>query len=520
MNVPEETGEETAVGTGAGQQPSAVGTETGQQPSAVETGEKTGYVKCPVCRETVTEQGKGTHFRNRHSNLPYDEYKNRFESAPPPPKETGETGLEKKESIYKGEVKANEILRNILEKHPDIPGKVVDEIMDWAQFGDIQPYLVTQLLMGMKGISNHTASLVGFKYQMALSALRGEAPPQWPPMMGIPQQQGGFNMPWPTPQTQQPPAYGLYQNVPPNSNARGSDKGRVFTVEDFEHMMNEREKRSKEENEKNALMETLNLVRRGMDNLNARVSGLEQGGGVKKPSEEGGFDKRIWDAIAKDTADRITGAKGELKPDQIRTIVSDEVRKHASPPPSGKRNQYDMEVEKATHNAEARKIEAEEKRKGYEAIAAGIRDGFGSLGWNIGAGASGGPTRSGPSPEAQTEARAPTTEPQPMEWRDGLWYTHCVYSDCRAPMAFEDGKSTVMCPSCRRVIQVQPTEEELKQKVQPEETPKVEKPAEAPKEAPEKPEAKPGKPEKEPKREEEKPTGATKATGNAGGVVT
>ncbi len=160
----------------------------------------------------MAEQGKGTHFRNRHSNLPYDEYKDRFEPAPPPPKETGETGLEKKESIYKGEVKANDVLRNILERHPDIPGKVVDEIMDWASFGDIQPYLVTQLLMGMKGISNHTASLIGYKYQMALSALKGEAPPQWPPMMGVPQQQGGLNMPWPIPQVQQPPPYGLYQS--------------------------------------------------------------------------------------------------------------------------------------------------------------------------------------------------------------------------------------------------------------------------------------------------------------------
>ncbi len=61
-------------------------------------------------------------------------------------------------------------------------------------------------------------------------------------------------------------------------------------------------------------------------------------------------------------------------------------------------------------------------------------------------------------------------------------------------MVFEDGKSTVMCPSCGRVIQVQPTEEELRQRVQPEERPKAGEPVEAPK----------GKPEEEPKHEEEK----------------
>lgn len=45
---------------------------------------KTGYVKCPVCGEPVTEQGRGTHFRNKHSDLVYEEYKTQFEPTPPP----------------------------------------------------------------------------------------------------------------------------------------------------------------------------------------------------------------------------------------------------------------------------------------------------------------------------------------------------------------------------------------------------------------------------------------------------
>jgi len=48
-------------------------------PTAVGTGGKTGWVKCPVCGEVVTDQGRGAHFRNSHPDMPYDEYKAKFE---------------------------------------------------------------------------------------------------------------------------------------------------------------------------------------------------------------------------------------------------------------------------------------------------------------------------------------------------------------------------------------------------------------------------------------------------------
>ena len=495
---------------------------------------------CPHCRATVrpvaVDTDRGVRYRCPECN--------KFMTlAEKKPEEVT------RESIYEEESDPNKILREILEKNPDVKQAHVEEVMDWAHYsGQLTPGDVVQILTSMKGVNVNLAQIIGRKYLLALSKEMGV---KASPLVfgGIPQQQGGFNMPWPTLQAQQPSPYGPYQPPyqPPrqsspyqgrsaNPDARSGlskeevveilkaqNKEREFeetkreletlkkgggtpgkekapTLEDFERMMDERDERVREGSEKNALMETLNLIRRGMDNLNTRISTIERSELPKKSEEGESFDKKIREAIAKDISDRITGAKGELKPDQIRTIVSDEVRRHAPPPlpppPSGKRNQYDMEVEKATHNAEARKIEAEEKRKGYEAIAGGIRDGFGSLGWNIGAGASGGPTRSGPSPEAQTEARAPAAEPQPMGWRDGLWYTRCVYSDCRAPMAFEDGKSTVMCPTCRRVIQVQPTEEELKQKVSAEKSKTPETKIEAKKEEPK---------HEEPRREEEKP---------------
>lgn len=233
--------------------------------------------------------------------------------------------------------------------------------------------------------------------------------------------------------------------------------------EEFQRVIDERDKRDKEERDKSALMQTLNNVNKALDNLNTRVSDIEKGGVPKKPSEENSFNKTILEAIGKDISDRITGVKGELTPDQIRLVVGDEVKKHFPSSPSGTRNQFDMEVEKAQHEARARMMEAEEKRKGYEAISGGIRDGLQGLGWNIGAGASGGtPKESSSVPKTKTET--PAAEPQTMEWKGGLWQTNCPFNDCRAPLTFEDGKSTVMCPSCNRVIRVQPTEEELGQK--------------------------------------------------------
>ena len=43
-------------------------------------------------------------------------------------------------SPYKGELDVNGILQDIISKHPDISGKVRDEVMDWAERkGGLQP---------------------------------------------------------------------------------------------------------------------------------------------------------------------------------------------------------------------------------------------------------------------------------------------------------------------------------------------------------------------------------------------
>jgi hypothetical protein len=44
----------------------------------------TGYVSCPVCGETVSSKGRYVHFRNAHTQLDYNEYKDKFTPVMPP----------------------------------------------------------------------------------------------------------------------------------------------------------------------------------------------------------------------------------------------------------------------------------------------------------------------------------------------------------------------------------------------------------------------------------------------------
>jgi len=50
----------------------------------------TGYVTCPVCGETVSAKGRYVHFKNAHTQLNYNEYKDKFVPAPPPPEKREE----------------------------------------------------------------------------------------------------------------------------------------------------------------------------------------------------------------------------------------------------------------------------------------------------------------------------------------------------------------------------------------------------------------------------------------------
>ncbi len=433
--------------------------------------------------------------------------------APPSPLEK-----EKQETLWKEDVEPTEVLRSILENHPDVTSSQVGEIMDWAKYGLIEPYVLTQLLASMRGMTDRRAALIGYKYGLALNKIQGKSHLSFPNfVMGL-QQQGGGSLPF----LSMPQSWNR-QSSPqggPQGGDGGMSEGRVLKL------LDDRERKVEEKKKENTLMQTLSGIQQAFDNLNERISSIEQSGPTAKTVEKvkNPLQEQIDVALGKRFSSVILGEDPSL---EKLKIIARELKGSAPTPAPGSRNQYDMEVEKATHEAAARKVEAEEKRKGYEAVGGGIRDGLQGLGFNMGAGLSAGPAGITPTPtqpktmapsEPQLPIRGadgqlyvecphchtspmipegqarvvcpscsgivnimtreeatrtnevrgvemPAAEPQPMDWRDGYWHTRCAYSDCRSPIVFEDGKSTVACPACHRVIQVQPTEEELKQKV-------------------------------------------------------
>ena len=112
-------------------------------------------------------------------------------------------------SPYKGPVDATFILRSILAKHPDVPEKVVNEILSWADYGFIHPTQLAYLLQSMRGIQSTTANIVAQKYSLALQKASAEGKMQMPPPVGggmMPPQQYGFPIsPIIQPQTGYPP---------------------------------------------------------------------------------------------------------------------------------------------------------------------------------------------------------------------------------------------------------------------------------------------------------------------------
>ena len=79
------------------------------------------------------------------------------------------------QGLYKDEPNTSSILNEILTKHPDIPAKVKDEVMDWAKMkGMLAPQEVAYLLSNMKGISTSTASIIAQKYSLALQKAQQE----------------------------------------------------------------------------------------------------------------------------------------------------------------------------------------------------------------------------------------------------------------------------------------------------------------------------------------------------------
>lgn len=184
-------------------------------------------------------------------------------------------------AVYKGEPNATGILRDILEKHPDISESIKDEILDWAELrGYIDPQAVAYLLSQMKGVSLQTASIIAQKYSLALQRAQLEGrpdgqmqmfphfQPQQPqfqiPTQGYPQfpqaaptplQPSPYTQPSMYPQQPQPtqPPYSPYQPQPREITREEISAMMSRTRDDFTKAVNEMLKEDKAEREKETL---------------------------------------------------------------------------------------------------------------------------------------------------------------------------------------------------------------------------------------------------------------------------
>lgn len=150
--------------------------DTSQQVTEKEDLLPTGFVKCPVegCGEIIRTKGRFAHFRIKHPDLNYQDYKNSFVPAPAPHTESPKERDRKGGSIYRGDADYVEIIKEVLEHHPDIPERVVEEVVSWAEYGVIHPAQLYAVLTSMKDVKPHTAYIVAQKYTLALMKAQSE----------------------------------------------------------------------------------------------------------------------------------------------------------------------------------------------------------------------------------------------------------------------------------------------------------------------------------------------------------
>jgi len=166
------------------------------------------------------------------------------------PKE--EAPPEAAESIYKGELDVNNILNDILGRHPDINPKVREEVMDWAKMkGGLQPTELIYILQSMRGITSTTANIIASKYSFALNKAIQEGKLQLPPVFSVggaiqtgvqpqlfvqsfPQQQ-----PLGQPQTSMPLVPGQHAPAPINQPIYGYGSPAQITLADIQRLIKE-----------------------------------------------------------------------------------------------------------------------------------------------------------------------------------------------------------------------------------------------------------------------------------------
>jgi len=281
------------------------------------------------------------------------------------------------------------------------------------------------------------------------------------PMPSLNSQMPSPNMQMPKPGLQIPNQ--STQTNQANSQPRGRGS-QVLTEERLHEVLDEREEKKKEKEKEDWIREMITKQQQLVENLNDRVTALEKNPPSPAQGGEGEGDiinEKAQEAIADVIHDRIKGEEGgELTKGDVREIVKSE---SPSPEPSGERNEYDMEVEKAKQRAEARKIEAEERRKGFKEIADAIKDTADNIGWSIGESVARGGERSSNPGQSQSGSRTQMQnqdyfEPKPVRKLDdgsrvmeGCPFKDCDYED---DIEVEEGKTTTTCPECDRVLTI------------------------------------------------------------------
>lgn len=250
--------------------------------------------------------------------------------------------------------------------------------------------------------------------------------------------------------------------VMPNNND-GEDR---LTKKDLINIIQEIQKQYENSFEMESLLNTMKEMHKALENLNSRISILERSPPVSTYAEKSDrdfIDDKVKEAIANMIADRITGRdKTELSTNDIKEIIKNELKNIRTYVSSGRMNEYDVEAEKARVLAEARMIEAQERRRGFEAIAKSISEGLANLGWNIGVGAAEASTerysgnilkKNDPIMMSPEEIEARSAPPVDVDEND-----EGACTSCGNRINFM-GNARVMCPFCGAVLSKLTTEE-------------------------------------------------------------
>lgn len=222
-----------------------------------------------------------------------------------------------------------------------------------------------------------------------------------------------------------------------------------FKKETVQEVMNQ----LKEEEKEDKLTQALEKFSKRLSSLEQRMSNPTQGGNNPTNAKSDLENVREQVSTVREIVDEIEGDGGGERDKQLAQIVTDELKDLRTTMPSGDRNEYDMEVEKAKLKSEAEKAKAEAEEKKYVHLSKALEEGLGNLGWNLGdrmAGEGGQMpqqnTNPNPNPSNQLEMKQ-----QKVKEKDGERVVDCPYG-CGAEIEIPHGQARTTCPNCGRQV--------------------------------------------------------------------